>query len=43
MLTPFPPKTPAQVRREAEQKENPRPSKPLGKPDASRRPILSRS
>jgi hypothetical protein len=41
MMTPFPPKTPAQMRREAEERANPRPSKPLGKVDPSKRPILS--
>jgi hypothetical protein len=36
-------KTPLQMRREAEEKKNPRLAEPLGKPDPSKRPILTRA
>jgi hypothetical protein len=42
MMTPFRPKTPMQMRLEAERRANPRPSTPLGKPDPSKRPLLHR-
>jgi hypothetical protein len=40
MMTPFPPKTPTQMRLEAEPRANPRKETPLGKPDPARRPII---
>ena len=39
MMTPFPPKTPMQMRREAEQRGKPE-ARPLGPPDPSKRPML---
>ena len=39
-MTPFPPKTPRQMRREAERRTNPQPPKPAGEIDPARRPPL---
>ena len=40
MMTPYPPKTPTMMRREAEQRAHPTRTKPLGTPDPAKRPPL---
>jgi hypothetical protein len=41
MMTPFPPKTPLQMRREAERRGKPEPRVKLGEPDPANRPQLA--
>jgi hypothetical protein len=41
MMTPFPPKTPLQMRREAERRGKPQPRVELGEPDPANRPQLA--